>query len=156
LLQAQVRVPSEISLTIVWGAPPAADAGQLVCVLAGPADAVNKIKPYTKGVIGRELIEMADAEPGKALVSKLIGNMFILNLVASLAEGITVAEKSGMGMDTLQKFVELMLPGPYVGYFHRMVNGDYHKKEVCLFGSTLLTFSLLCRRISRSKMLNTF
>ena len=34
----------------VFGAPAMADGGQLICVLAGKKDAVDKVKPYTKGV----------------------------------------------------------------------------------------------------------
>src|SRR5436305_2804612 len=37
----------------VFGAPAMADAGQLICVLAGPKELVEKVKPYCKGVMGR-------------------------------------------------------------------------------------------------------
>ena len=41
----------------VFGAPAMAESGQLVCVLAGPVSAVEKVKPYCKGVMGRANID---------------------------------------------------------------------------------------------------
>ena len=45
----------------VFGAPAMADAGQLVCVIAGGQgwDDVDKVLPFTKGVMGRAVINMA-------------------------------------------------------------------------------------------------
>lgn len=62
----------------VFGAPAMADNGQLVCVLAGPREAVERVKPYTKGVIGREIIDFAGQPCGQATMLKIIGNTFIL------------------------------------------------------------------------------
>ena len=50
----------------VFGAPAMADAGQLICVLAGKPEAVVKVKPYGKGVMGRENINLSGEEPRKA------------------------------------------------------------------------------------------
>jgi 3-hydroxyisobutyrate dehydrogenase-like beta-hydroxyacid dehydrogenase len=55
----------------VFGAPAMADAGQLICVLAGEADAVGKVKPYCKGVMGRENIDLSGQEPSKATLLKV-------------------------------------------------------------------------------------
>ena len=43
-----------------------AKSGQLVCVLAGPANAVKDVIPYCKGVIGRANIDYSDQPQGKA------------------------------------------------------------------------------------------
>ena len=93
-----------------------ADAGQLVCVLAGPKAAVDQVKKYTKGVIGRADIDFSDQPQGKATHLKIIGNTFILNMVETLSEGHTLAEKSGLGNENLHTFIETMFPGPYVGF----------------------------------------
>ena len=103
----------------VFGAPAMAESGQLVCVLAGPSADVDKVKPFTKGVMGRANIDFSDQEPGKASLMKLIGNTFILQMVEALAEGHTVAEKSGLGGDNLHSFIETMFPGPYTAYSTR-------------------------------------
>lgn len=114
-----------------------ADAGQLVFVLAGPAEEVEKVKPYTTGVMGRAVIDFSGQEHGKATTLKVIGNTFIFNMVETLSEGHTLAEKSGLGTDNLHKFVETMFPGPYTAYSGRMISGDYHKREEPLFAVDL-------------------
>ena len=121
----------------VFGAPAMADSGNLVCVLAGPKAAVDKVKPYTKGVIGRANIDFSDQTPSKATLLKVIGNTFILNMVETLSEGHVLAEKSGLGNDNLHQFIETMFPGPYSAYSTRMVSGDYYKREEPLFAVDL-------------------
>ncbi|XMA16284.1 hypothetical protein WAI453_009075 [Rhynchosporium graminicola] len=121
----------------VFGAPAMADNGQLVCVLAGPKESVEKVKPYTKGVIGRANIDFGDQAVGKATMLKIIGNTFILNMVETLSEGHVLAEKSGLGTDNLHRFVETMFPGPYTAYSTRMLSGDYHRREEPLFAVDL-------------------
>ena len=103
----------------VFGAPAMANAGQLLFVLAGPRADVEKVKPYTKGVMGRADLDFSDQEPGKASLMKIIGNSMILHMVESLSEGHTVAETSGLGSDNLHSFIEAMLPGPFVAYSNR-------------------------------------
>jgi len=121
----------------VFGAPAMADNGQLVCVLAGPKVATEKVVPYTKGVMGRAVIDFGDQPYGKATTLKLIGNTMILNMVESLSEANVLAEKSGLGSDNLYKFVEIMFPGPYTSYLGRMMSGDYYKREEPLFAVDL-------------------
>lgn len=121
----------------VFGAPAMADAGQLVCVLAGPKESVEKVKPYTKGVMGRANVDFGGQKVGQALLLKVIGNTFVLNMVEALSEGHTLAEKSGLGSDNLHVFIETMFPGPYAAYSTRMMSGDYHKREEPLFAVDL-------------------
>jgi len=121
----------------VFGAPAMADSGQLVCVLAGPKESVEKVKPYTKGVMGRSFIDFGGQPAGKATLLKVIGNTFILNMVETLSEGHVLAEKSGLGNDNLHQFIETMFPGPYAAYSTRMLSGDYHKRKEPLFAVDL-------------------
>jgi 3-hydroxyisobutyrate dehydrogenase-like beta-hydroxyacid dehydrogenase len=114
-----------------------ADNGQLVCVLAGPAAQVSKAKPFCKGVMGRAEIDFSDKPHGTASRLKIIGNTFILNMVETLSEGHTVAEKSGLGSDNLHTFIETMFPGPYTAYSKRMIEGDYYKRDEPLFNVDL-------------------
>jgi len=117
----------------VFGAPAMADSGQLVCVLAGSASDVEKIKPYCKGVMGRANIDFSDQPVGKATLMKIIGNTFILNMVETLSEGHTLAERSGLGTQQMHSFIETMFPGPYTAYSGRLMSGDYYKRdEVCI------------------------
>lgn len=121
----------------VFGAPAMADNGQLVCVLAGPADLVDKVKPYTTGVMGRAVIDYSGEPHGSATRLKIIGNTFILSMVETLSEGHTIAEKSGLGSDRLHQFIEAMFPGPYTAYSNRLRQGDYYKREEPLFAVDL-------------------
>lgn len=119
-----------------------ADSGQLICVLAGPAAAVEKVRPYTKGVVGRANIDFSNQSQRNATLLKIIGNTFILNAVEALSEGHTLAEKSGLGNANLHQFIELLLPGLYVQYSQRMMEGDYYKREeVCYYRSETINSS---------------
>jgi 3-hydroxyisobutyrate dehydrogenase-like beta-hydroxyacid dehydrogenase len=121
----------------VFGAPAMADNGQLICILAGPKAAIEKVIPYTKGVMGRANIDFGGQPCEKATTLKIIGNTMILNMVESLSEANVLAETSGLGSENLNKFVEIMFPGPYTAYLGRMISGDYHKREEPLFAVDL-------------------
>ncbi|KAF7509196.1 hypothetical protein GJ744_008256 [Endocarpon pusillum] len=121
----------------VFGAPAMADAGQLVCVLAGLQEQVDRVKPYCEGVMGRTVIDYSGSAPSKATLLKVIGNTFILSMVETISEGHVVAEKTGLGVDALHQFIETMFPGPYTAYSNRMRSGDYYQREDPLFSATL-------------------
>jgi 3-hydroxyisobutyrate dehydrogenase-like beta-hydroxyacid dehydrogenase len=121
----------------VFGAPAMADSGQLVCVLAGSKEQVEKVKPYCEGVMGRALIDYGGSEPEKATLLKVIGNTFILSMIETISEGHVVAEKTGLGVDDLHQFIEAMFPGPYTAYSNRMRSGDYYRREEPLFSAKL-------------------
>ncbi|KAK5129414.1 hypothetical protein LTR08_003270 [Meristemomyces frigidus] len=121
----------------VFGAPAMADAGSLVCVLAGPSAQVDRVKPYCTGVMGRAVIDYSDQPYGSATRLKIIGNTFILAMVETLSEGHTLAEKSGLGSENLHQFIETMFPGPYTAYSNRLKTGDYHTREEPLFNARL-------------------
>lgn len=116
----------------VFGAPAMAISGNLVCVLAGPKSDIAKVLPYTKGVIARENILFEDQDPAKALTLKIIGNTMVLQMVESLAEGHTVAEKTGLGTQQFHDFVATMFPGPHAAYSNRMLSGDHVRDSVSL------------------------
>jgi 3-hydroxyisobutyrate dehydrogenase-like beta-hydroxyacid dehydrogenase len=121
----------------VFGAPAMAEDGQLVCVLAGPKEDVEKVVPYCKGVMGRANIDFSGHSPEKATLLKVIGNTFILSMVETISEGQVVAEKTGLGVEILHQFLEVMFPGPYAAYSNRMKSGDYYKREEPLFAVDL-------------------
>jgi 3-hydroxyisobutyrate dehydrogenase-like beta-hydroxyacid dehydrogenase len=117
----------------VFGAPAMADAGTLVCVLAGKASSCQKVKPYTKNIVSRADIDFGDQPAGNATMLKIIGNTFIVNMVEVLSEGHVLAEKTGLGTDNLHKWIETMFPGPYAAYSSRMLAGDYYQRNEPLF-----------------------
>ncbi|KAI1775202.1 6-phosphogluconate dehydrogenase 2 [Hypoxylon cercidicola] len=119
----------------VFGAPPAAEAGQLVFVPAGPKSNIERLRPYMKGVMGRAEIPFEDKPYSHALKLKLVGNSFVLNTVTILGEGFTLAEKTGVGAEALQQLVDTMFGGIYSSYADRMVKGTYWKMEEPLFSA---------------------
>jgi 3-hydroxyisobutyrate dehydrogenase-like beta-hydroxyacid dehydrogenase len=121
----------------VFGAPAMADAGQLIAVLAGPTKDVDRVRAFCQGVMCKAEISFADQPYGQALKLKVIGNTFVLGMVEALSAGHTLAEKSGLGVENLHKFIEVMFPGPYTAYSGRMMSGDYWKREEPLFTAKL-------------------
>jgi 3-hydroxyisobutyrate dehydrogenase-like beta-hydroxyacid dehydrogenase len=114
----------------VFGLPAVAAKGDLICVLAGPKTSVDKIIPFTVGVMGRGIIDFSGEEQRKATHLKIVGNTFIINVVENVSEAYVLAEKSGLGAENLHKFLEQMYPGPYTSFSERLRTGDYYKREV--------------------------
>ncbi|KAL4978577.1 hypothetical protein BDW66DRAFT_158090 [Aspergillus desertorum] len=124
----------------VFGAPNAADAGQMVVVPAGSREAITRIQPFLEGVTSKAVLDVgpeAEKDVGRASLLKVLGNTFILNTVETLAEGLVAAEKSGLGVDVYQQWVSTMFPGPFAKYAERMATGDYFKHEEPLFAVDL-------------------
>ncbi|RAH63788.1 NAD(P)-dependent oxidoreductase [Aspergillus aculeatinus CBS 121060] len=121
----------------VFGAPAAADAGQLVVVPAGPQAAIDRLAPFLEGVVAKAVVPMPGADVGRATTLKVLGNTFILNTVESLAEGLVAAEKSGLGAQVYQEFIHRMFPGPFAAYADRMCSGDYCRRAEPLFAVDL-------------------
>lgn len=109
----------------VFGAPAAAIAAQLVFVLTGQPSSVGKVRPFTKGVLAKGTIELG-SDVTKATLLKLNGNAMILGMVEILAEALVFAEKSGLGTDKLDEFIQMMFPhSPFAAYSKRMISGEY-------------------------------
>lgn len=137
LAKAVTDVGAEFVAAPVFGAPAAAEAGQLISVLAGPGASVEKARVFFKGAMARTEIIMADKPYGQALKLKVIGNTFILAMVEQLSEAHVLAEKSGLGTEFVHKFVQELFGGPYGAYSSRMLDGTYHKMAEPLFGVDL-------------------
>jgi 3-hydroxyisobutyrate dehydrogenase-like beta-hydroxyacid dehydrogenase len=100
-------------------------AGQLIFVLSGEQSSVDKIIPFTKGVMAKATI-LLGPEVSKATLLKITGNTMILGMVEILAEALVFAEKSGTGTETLDSFIQLMFPNsPFAAYSKRMISGEY-------------------------------
>ncbi|KAI1877124.1 uncharacterized protein JN550_001196 [Neoarthrinium moseri] len=126
---------AEFIASPVFGAPAAADAGQLIFVPAGPKTAIDKLRPYMVGVMGKAEVPLDDRPYGTASKLKLIGNTFIVNMVTQLGEGLTVSEKSGVGVEPLKQIVDALFGGVYSAYAGRMIQGTYWKMDEPLFSA---------------------
>ena len=126
----------------VFGAPNMADAGGLIIVPAGKQSAIATARPFYEGVTAQRTIDLsagtgADIDVGKASTMKVIGNTFILNTVGVLAEAMTAAETTGLGVEPLKEWLELFSPGPFAKYANRMASGDYYMRDEPLFAVDL-------------------
>ncbi|KAJ5172790.1 hypothetical protein N7492_005383 [Penicillium capsulatum] len=126
----------------VFGAPNMADAGQLIVVPAGKQASIARAKPFLEGVVARATIDLADgtgadSDVGRASTLKVLGNTFILNTVGVLAESLTAAETSGLGIGPFKQWLDLFSPGPFANYGQRMISGDYYQRDEPLFAVDL-------------------
>ena len=87
--------------------------------------------------MARATIDLSPQPPSRATLLKIIGNTFILSMIAQLAESHVLVEKAGLGVDALQQFIGLVFPGPYEVYSKRMSTGDYWRRREPLFGVQL-------------------
>ena len=85
--------------------------------------------------MGKGEIPFEDQAQGNSLKLKLLGNTFIMNMVSILAEGMTMAEKTGVSPRAVQQLVDAMFGGPYSAYAERLVSGAYWRAEEPLFSA---------------------
>jgi 3-hydroxyisobutyrate dehydrogenase-like beta-hydroxyacid dehydrogenase len=112
----------------VFGAPAAAVAAKLVVAYAGPEDAYARAAPYFPSMSRAQF--SLGADPGKASLMKITGNTFILSMIETVAEGLTFAEVSGLGVDNCMTFLSTMFGGtPWESYAGRMTSGGYMPAE---------------------------
>jgi 3-hydroxyisobutyrate dehydrogenase-like beta-hydroxyacid dehydrogenase len=87
----------------VFGRPDAAEAARLVVVAAGPAEAVDRVRPLLEA-IARKLFVIG-SEPYAANAVKLAGNFLIASMLETLSEALVLARKSGVEP---AKFLEIV------------------------------------------------
>ena len=87
----------------VFGRPDAAAAARLAVVAAGPAEAVERVRPLLEA-IGRKLFVIG-LEPYSANAVKLAGNFLIASMLETLSEAFTLIQKSGVEP---AKFLEVL------------------------------------------------
>jgi 3-hydroxyisobutyrate dehydrogenase-like beta-hydroxyacid dehydrogenase len=78
----------------VFGRPDAAEAARLVVVAAGPAEAIERVRPLLEA-IARKLFVIG-SEPCSANAVKLAGNFLIASMLESLSEAFALARKFGV------------------------------------------------------------
>jgi 3-hydroxyisobutyrate dehydrogenase-like beta-hydroxyacid dehydrogenase len=91
---------------------------------AGPADAIEQCRPLFTAM-GQGVI-VVGAEPHLASVLKLVGNFFVISAIETLSEAFTLAEKSGLKVDTVLEVIKALLPVPlFQGYGTRMARNEF-------------------------------
>jgi 3-hydroxyisobutyrate dehydrogenase len=97
----------------VLGTKQPAEAGQLTVLASGPADGIERCMPLFEAV-GQRIVRLGEA--GEGIRLKLVLNSWLVTLVESLAETISLAE--ALGLDPAL-FLETIEGGPLdVAYAH--------------------------------------
>jgi len=78
----------------VFGRPAAAQAAKLFIAAAGPAETIAACEPIF-AALGQRVFAIGET-PSTANVVKLCGNFMIMSAIESLAEAMTLAQKSGV------------------------------------------------------------
>ncbi|GJE89535.1 NAD(P)-dependent oxidoreductase [Phanerochaete sordida] len=106
----------------VFGAPPVADAAQLIVVMAGDYRSKKEVAHLMIPAMGRKVIDLG-GNLEKAPTFKLIGNSMILGSLEILAESFTLAEKSGIKPTQIHGLVKDLMPAPILdAYANKMVH----------------------------------
>lgn len=106
----------------VFGRPEAAAAKRLWVCTSGPATAKERAKPVQEA-IGQGLFDFGE-EVGAANVVKLCGNFLVAASIETLAEMLTLAEKSGVSKKAVADMIGKFSPLHY-GYASQMVEGRF-------------------------------
>ncbi|KAJ5308965.1 hypothetical protein PENANT_c020G03108 [Penicillium antarcticum] len=112
----------------VFGATPAAQAGQVLMAMAGPSSAIEIALPFGKDVIAREVMVVSD-QPEKATLLKALGNFIVAGTMEIVGEAHVLAEKSNLGSGTLEKLLQLNFGNLAYSDSTRMTQGVYMPGE---------------------------
>ncbi|HXZ09539.1 MAG TPA: NAD(P)-dependent oxidoreductase, partial [Paraburkholderia sp.] len=108
----------------VSGSRKPAEAGQLVAMLAGEHDAVERVQPLLQPMCHQSFV--CGAVPG-ALLMKLAVNVFLITTVTGLAEAAHFAERHGLDMQQFRAVIDAgqMASGISRVKILKLVNRDF-------------------------------
>ncbi|KAI0377730.1 hypothetical protein F5Y04DRAFT_171932 [Hypomontagnella monticulosa] len=115
---------AEFAATPVFGATPVAEEGRLLVAFGGSTAVHEKISPFLKSVIAREVLVVGE-EPEKASLLKTTGNFLMAGLMELIAEAHVFAEKTGLSGATLERLLELNFGTVAHSDSGRMTTGVY-------------------------------
>lgn len=94
-------------------------------VLSGDTFAKQHVTPFLVPAMGRKVIDVG-SNVERAAAFKLCGNSLILSIVETLAESMTLADKTGVGAELLFEFVKEFIPAPsFIGYGSKILHHDF-------------------------------
>ena len=77
------------------------------------------------------MVDLSGEKPGAASLLKHMGNVLIVLTMETLAEANVLAEKAGVGVANMRKFVDVIFPRPpHAVYNQRMLSGGYFNAQV--------------------------
>lgn len=108
----------------VFGASPVAAQGQLLWIVAGPNDAVERISPFLVGVMGRGVIRVGE-DVRQSSMMKTAGNFITAGMMELVAEAHVLAEKTGLGSGNLEALIEQQYGPLALSMSKRLTTGAY-------------------------------
>ncbi|KAI0275267.1 NAD-P-binding protein [Gloeopeniophorella convolvens] len=109
----------------VFGPPLLADKAGLIIALSGDYRSKKEVAYALVPAIGRRVLDLG-GNLEKAPTFKLIGNSLVLSSLEILAEGFTIAEKSGVGQDLVYELIKELMPSPlWLSYGDKMLNNKF-------------------------------
>jgi 3-hydroxyisobutyrate dehydrogenase-like beta-hydroxyacid dehydrogenase len=108
----------------VLGRPEAAAARKLITLAAGPQEASERCRPLLES--WSAAVTDFGPEPAVANSAKLCLNYFVVSLIDVIGEVLTLADKSGVAVDKLNGFFQMMLAHPGLkAYAARIADRDF-------------------------------
>lgn len=117
----------------VFGASQMAASGQLIFAMAGPSQAIEKIRPYVIGVMAKQIIDCGE-DVSRSSLLKITGyvliwtqspvmlmlgsNIMVIGLQELISEVQVFAEKTGLGTETAEEFIGSMF-GPVLSSYSK-------------------------------------
>ncbi|KAJ5093642.1 3-hydroxyisobutyrate dehydrogenase [Penicillium angulare] len=108
----------------VFGASTVAAAGTLIFAVAGPATAVETIRPLITDIMGRSIIDMGE-DVRKSSLLKISGNILVISFMEVIAEAQVFAEKTDIGTKQMEEFIGNMFGSVLQSYSKRITSGAY-------------------------------
>jgi 3-hydroxyisobutyrate dehydrogenase-like beta-hydroxyacid dehydrogenase len=113
LYEAHQQYGNHYVASPVMGRPEAARARKLNFLVSGDSAAIETAKPLLLDAGAANVFEFG-ATPGAANVAKLCSNYLILSGIASMAEGINLAQKSGISAEQwMQMLTQTLFNAPF-------------------------------------------
>jgi 3-hydroxyisobutyrate dehydrogenase-like beta-hydroxyacid dehydrogenase len=105
----------------VFGGPDAAAAKKLWLACSGPQQAKARVRPLLQAMGAQEIFDFGE-QVGAATTVKLIGNFLNNSAAASLTEGLSLAQKSGVDIHALVDMLTTTLfPAPIYRTYGRAI-----------------------------------
>jgi 3-hydroxyisobutyrate dehydrogenase-like beta-hydroxyacid dehydrogenase len=106
----------------VFGRPDAAEAARLVVVAAGPAEAIERVRPMLEAIARKFFV--IGSEPYSANAVKLAGNFLIASVLETLSEAFALARKSGVKPAEFLEILGSFFQSPVYENYGRIIIGE--------------------------------
>jgi 3-hydroxyisobutyrate dehydrogenase-like beta-hydroxyacid dehydrogenase len=103
----------------VFGRPDAAESKNLLVVVAGPAEFVERCRPLFDA-IGRQTFVIG-TEPWQANVAKVCGNFMVISMIEALGESYATLRKAGVAPEAFLEIMESLFRSQVITGYGRAI-----------------------------------